>query len=95
MPLAIFSCVSAFAAKDKIALCQAIDLVRPDLEPDFAPGEEDVGVMALLFRELPYPNGEVERLPTAFLLRLRSLTYGGAPKLFSDPACATSNVLWI
>jgi hypothetical protein len=43
----------------------------------------------------PSRNGEVERLRTAFLLRLWSLRCGNAPKLFGDPAYATSNVLWI
>src|SRR6266508_5963002 len=47
--------------EDEVALGQAIDLVSPDGQPDFPPGQIDVGVVALLLSEVADPIGEVER----------------------------------
>jgi len=41
-------------SQDEIALCQTIDFVRPDRNPDFSPSKEDVWVVSLLLRKLTY-----------------------------------------
>ena len=40
-----------FGGHDEVAFGEAVDLVGPESDLGFAPGEEDVGVMALLFGE--------------------------------------------
>ena len=47
---------------DEVALGQAVDLVRPHGNFRFAPGQQDVGMMSLLLRDLSHPVHEVERL---------------------------------
>src|SRR5687768_7182848 len=49
--------------EDEVALGQAVDLVRPDLDQYLAPGEVEVGVVVLLLGQLAHAGGEVERLP--------------------------------
>src|SRR5258706_4835993 len=44
-------------------------------------------------RKHPSRNGEVERLRTAFLLRLRLLVYEGAPNCSVNASCLTPNVV--
>src|SRR5207245_2758055 len=38
--------------QDKVVLRQAIDFMRPGCDLDFSPGQLDIGVMTLLFRQL-------------------------------------------
>jgi hypothetical protein len=45
--------------ENEIALCQAVDFVRPDGDLDFAPGQEDVGMMSLLFGNLSHAIDEI------------------------------------
>ena len=47
---------------DEITLAEAVDLVRPQRDLSFAPGEQNVGMMALLLRDRTYAIDEVERL---------------------------------
>src|SRR5467141_2101926 len=47
---------------DEIAFGQAVDAVRPQRDFHFAPREQNVGMMALLFREDSDAVHEVERL---------------------------------
>ena len=48
--------------EDEIALGQAVDLVRPDLDLRDTPTETDVRMMTLLFRKITYAIHEIERL---------------------------------
>ena len=46
--------------QDEIALCQAVDLVRPDRNLDFSPDEEDVWMVALFLRKFTHAVCERE-----------------------------------
>ena len=41
-------------SQNEIALCQTIDFVRPDCNPDLSPSKRDVWVVPLLLRKLAY-----------------------------------------
>jgi hypothetical protein len=51
-----------FRCHDEIAFRQAIDLVRPESNFDFTPGEQNVGMVPLLFGDLAHFVNEGERL---------------------------------
>ena len=51
-----------FRRHDEIAFRQAIDLVRPQRDFDFAPGEQNVGMVSLLFGDLADFINERQRL---------------------------------
>jgi hypothetical protein len=51
-----------FGGHDEVAFGETVDLVRPESDFGFAPGEEDVGMMSLLFGERTDTVDEVERL---------------------------------
>ena len=40
-------------SQDEIAFCQTIDFVRPDGDLDSSPSQKDIGMVTLLFREIP------------------------------------------
>ena len=52
-----------FGGHHKVAFRQPINLVCPDGDPGLAPRKIDVGVVALLFGELPDSVGELESVP--------------------------------
>src|SRR5438552_15146951 len=41
-----------FGSEDEVAVVQAVDLVRPDIQPDFPPGQVYVRVVALRLGQL-------------------------------------------
>jgi len=47
-------------SQNEIALCQTIDFVRPDCNPDLSPSKRDVWVVPLLLRKLAYAVYERE-----------------------------------
>ena len=47
---------------DEVALGEAVDLVRPKRDFGFAPGEQNVGMMPLLFGQSAQAIHEIERL---------------------------------
>src|SRR5580704_5389592 len=47
---------------DEVALGEAVDLVRPERDFGFAPGQQNVGMMTLFFGERSYAIHEIERL---------------------------------
>src|SRR5712692_1152238 len=49
--------------KDEIAFGQPIDLVGPERDPDFPPGEIDIWMMTLLLGQVPHHPGKLQRLP--------------------------------
>ena len=57
----LFRKVVDFGGEDEVALGQAIHLVRPGGDFNLAPGQQDVGMMALLFRDGADPIDKVER----------------------------------
>ena len=61
-PRGLFRELVDLGRHDEVALGQAIDLVCPQSDLRFAPGQQDVGMMPLLFRDLSHPVHEVERL---------------------------------
>ncbi len=51
-----------FRGEDEIAFGQAVDLVGPNLDFNFSPGEKNVGVVALLLRQLTDAVHKIECL---------------------------------
>ena len=47
--------------QNKVALCQAVDLVRPDFDPGLAPRQVNVRMMSLLFCNDSDSVDEIER----------------------------------
>ena len=47
---------------DEVALGQAIDLMSPQCDFGFAPGEQDVGMMSLRLGQFAYAIHEIQRL---------------------------------
>ena len=48
----------ALSRKDEVTFSQAVDLVRPDVDPHGAPSQTDVGVVPLFFRHRADPIDE-------------------------------------
>ena len=62
LPVSLQSLVR-LGGEDEVTLRQSVDLVCPDVQLHLAPGEADIGMMALGLRRLSHAVGEVERLP--------------------------------
>ena len=64
-----------FSRKNKVAFGQTIDFMRPNRDFYFAPGEINVGVVALRFGELAYLVGKIKRLTEVlkFILLLQMM----------------------
>ena len=51
-----------FRGHDEIALGQSVNLVRPQSDFSLSPGQHNVGMMSLLFRNCPYSIYEIQGL---------------------------------
>lgn len=83
---------------DEIALCQAIDLMRPELDLDFAPCEINVRMMPLLFG---HSTGEVYKLKRLgevgefeFFLNMMFADNSPAVDLIEQPRQLTASKWW-
>jgi hypothetical protein len=76
-----------FGGKNEVALRQTVDFVRPDRQPDPAPGQVDIRVVSLLFRKFTDTIRKIESLAEIFKLvfPLQVVFFDETPAVF-DPS---------
>ena len=72
-------------SQNEVALCQAVDLVSPDLDSGLSPAQENIGVMTLLLSNFPSLVYEIECSPKigeeVFLFQMMFINYAPSHNL--------------